>query len=96
MVTDQIKEKIEEQDMFGHVVNLNFDRKGNSHNTWIGGIFSILIKLFMVVFISLKFKRLIYRDGPNVAVAGLLVKVDLMGEVAWNETNLVSFFVMKH
>ena len=29
--------------MFGHEIDLNFDKKGEKHNTLIGGFFSIII-----------------------------------------------------
>jgi hypothetical protein len=46
---------------------LNFNNKGDSHNTMIGGIFSIIIKLFMVVYISLLIKRMLLSEGNDLS-----------------------------
>ena len=34
-------------DMFGHQIVLNFNKNGDSHTTFIGGFFSILVKVVM-------------------------------------------------
>lgn len=81
--------------MFGHPVTLNFDKKGDTHNTWIGGIFSIFVKLFMVFFIALKVKKLVLREGAGTSNATILKKVDLMGDVEWNDLRISTFFVLK-
>ena len=40
-------DKVRSFDMFGHVVNLNFDQRGVAHKTFIGGFFSIFIRIFL-------------------------------------------------
>ena len=81
--------------MFGHVINLNFDKQGDSHKTFIGGIISIMVKILMFVYVSVKFDKLIYREGSSNAVTALLVKMDTMGEVMFNQTSMVMFYMMK-
>ena len=81
--------------MFGHVINLNFDKQGDSHKTFIGGIISIVVKILMFVYVSVKFDKLIYREGSSNAVTALLVKMDTMGEVMFNQTSMVMFYMMK-
>lgn len=49
-------------DMFGHQIGFNFERKGDSHNTIIGGTFSMLIKVFMIAYITICFKRLLLNE----------------------------------
>ena len=62
-----------ERDIFGHSISLNFDKKGDSHRTVIGGFFSILIKVFLIVYIIYKGKVLIYvENDTNVS----LIKVE--------------------
>jgi hypothetical protein len=36
---------MQEYDMFGHVINLNFNKNGSEFKTPIGGCFSIVIKI---------------------------------------------------
>ena len=41
---------VRDQDMFGHVIALNFNKKGESHTTLIGGFFSVLIKIAFSIY----------------------------------------------
>ena len=54
--------KITSQDLFGHVVTLNFNEKGDSHKTLGGGACSILVRAMTVVYIYILFKQLILRE----------------------------------
>ena len=42
---------IKDQDNFGHIININFDKNGSSHKTSIGGCLSMVIKLTMGYYI---------------------------------------------
>ena len=55
-----VPDYVREKDMFGHTITFNFDRKGDTHNTIIGGFFSLIIKLFLYFYIALCFERLIF------------------------------------
>ena len=46
---------IKDRDMFGHAVKLNFNQKGDTHNTVIGGVGSILLNLVIYGFSAYKF-----------------------------------------
>jgi hypothetical protein len=54
---------IRSYDMFGHLITMNFNKRGQRHKTHIGAIFSILIKVFIYLYIGLTFKQLIYMDA---------------------------------
>ena len=58
---------IESHDLFGHIVNLNFNRNNNSHNTALGGLISILIKIFMIVYIGLISKKVVLSEGNDLS-----------------------------
>ena len=81
--------------MFGHVINLNFDKQGDSHKTYIGGIVSLIVKTLMAIYIMMKFQKLIYMEGSNNGVVALLVKMDLIGDVQVNETNMMIFHTLR-
>ena len=53
---------IKTHDLFGHKIELNFNKKGSSHNTLIGGVFSILIKMVMLIYIYLLVKKLVNNE----------------------------------
>ena len=43
---------IRRQDLFGRKVEFGFNNEGSSHNTYIGGGFSVIVRSFIIVFIS--------------------------------------------
>ena len=47
----KLKSFIRKSDLFGHVIQLNFNQQGSSHQTVIGGYVSILIYAFMGFYI---------------------------------------------
>ena len=58
--------KIKNKDLFGHVIQLNFNQKGSSHRTVIGGLLSLIIYSFMGFYILLSFNKLIFNlDDKN-------------------------------
>jgi sorbitol-specific phosphotransferase system component IIC len=48
-----------DQDEFGHVIALNFQKKGEEHKTMIGGLFSFLISILLLVYFGLCINKLI-------------------------------------
>lgn len=46
-----LREFIENNDLFGHQLNLNLNRVGGSHKTIFGGIISIIFKLVVSYYI---------------------------------------------
>ena len=49
---DKLRKIIKKIDIFGYPVNLNFNKKSNFHNTILGGIFSILLFVFMIAYFT--------------------------------------------
>ena len=45
-------------DMFGHLITLNFNLKGNRHKTMVGAVFSLGIKFSIYVYIILTFRTM--------------------------------------
>ena len=54
MGKNRLYNKVRDRDMFGHHVTLNFNRKGDTYNTIIGGIASLFIKLLIFGFLAYK------------------------------------------
>ena len=60
---------IKSQDLFGHEVSLNFNKKGSSHNTIIGGAVSVLVKAFMAFYTVLLVKTMVlYQKNNNQSI----------------------------
>ena len=45
---------IKNLDIFGHPIALNFNKEGTSYQTWIGGVFTLLIYVFTLLFVAYK------------------------------------------
>jgi hypothetical protein len=65
---NQISSFVKKRDLFGHIIQLNFNQKGSSHNTVIGGATSIIIKAFMAFFIWVNLEKLVFNlDDKNTS-----------------------------
>ena len=62
--------------MFGHVINLNFNKQGESHKTSVGGFFSLIIKCFLLLYVGLNFKKLIWHEDDSNSVEYSLMDLD--------------------
>lgn len=92
-VRKRFKKIIKSQDMFGHIVNLNFNKNGSEHTTFIGGFTSGIIKIFISFYVLILLQRTIwFEDNKNTST---LTVIDLIEEdrdvTMYNETNLVVF-----
>lgn len=82
---------IAEQDMFGHTIQLNFDKQGDSQKTAIGGVFSILIRLAMTLYVGLNLKKMFWLENNENNTTADLQKIEELGIVKYNETNFMFF-----
>ena len=58
-----------DKDLFGHSVTFNFDRKGDTHKTAIGGILSVIIKLFLTFYVVILLRKFFTRGDPANGVS---------------------------
>ena len=62
-ISKAIKRYFTSRDIFGHHVKFNFNRNGHSHNTVFGGICSVILMLFLAVYVGLLiFKMLLFEE----------------------------------
>ena len=54
---------LKKHDMFGHLILMNFNKRGNQHKTQIGAFFSIFIKFFIYTYVALTIKTLIFLEA---------------------------------
>jgi hypothetical protein len=77
---ENLKKKLEgqvkDQDFFGHPISWNFNRQGESHNTLLGGIISMFIKLAFTFYVSVKVRRFVLHEGSENSSATILAKMD--------------------
>jgi hypothetical protein len=81
--------------MFGHIIRLNFNREGDSHQTFIGGFFSIFIKLGMTFYIFMNFKKMIFYEDDSTVTEVNSLDLDTYGEKDFDETNMNMFYVLR-
>ena len=71
----RFKHYVRDYDMFGHAIPFNFN--GNeSHNTFIGGLISIIINVFIIWYVLINFIKLVNKDGDSISTTYL--KLDLL------------------
>ena len=80
---------IKSHDLFGHSVHLQFNQKGNTHNTVIGGIFSVFIKLVVLLYTAILFKKLIEMEGDTNGSFIEPQNFEEVGELKMNETDVI-------
>ena len=95
-IRGRFKKFIKSQDMFGHVVNLNFNKNGTEHTTFIGGFISGMVKIVIGFYVFLLFRRTIFYLDNNISSVPTVVDLvhDDKGVTLYNETNLLIFHRM--
>ena len=92
-IRKKFKKLIKSQDMFGHVVNLNFNQNGTEHTTLIGGLISGLVKILISFYVLILFHRTYTYDDNNISSSPTVLDlIDPEREVTnYNETNLLVY-----
>ena len=83
-VREKISDTIAEQDMFGHVITCNFAKKGETHGTIAGGCFSVLVKIILVIYIYVCFKRMINQESDTMITVVGSLDLNEEGDVDYN------------
>ena len=77
---------IKKQDLFGHRILLNFNKKGSSYQSILGGSFSILIKLIILIYFGFLTNSLIAHENDNTQSITVPLDTEALGNVNFNET----------
>ena len=83
---------IKKFDIFGHPIELNFNKKGSSHKTLIGGVFSIIGLTLWMIFFIITLRRWIIRDSDDFSSQIIPQNYTEMGIVDYKESGTVLFF----
>jgi len=81
--------------MFGHAVQFNFNRNGETHNTLIGGFLSMFVKLALGIYIYTKVSNLIMMKDAAVETKIKSLDVIHLPEVSWESSNTALFWTMR-
>ena len=82
-------------DMFGHLITMNFNKKGSRHNTQIGAMFSLLIKFFIYVYIGLTFKTLLFKGANKNGTTNTIEPITDFGKVAYADSGFRAIYVLR-
>lgn len=91
-----LKDWVCDKDFFGHTVTLNFDNKGDTHNTAIGGFFSLFIRAFITWYVTLNIYKLITFGGDNMQYTESLLNLKEMKDVDYDKTFFRIFVELKN
>ena len=81
--------------MFGHTINLNFNKEGDSHQTLIGGFFSIFIRFAMFIYVFMNFKKMILHEDDSTFTEVNTIDLEEYGEKPFSETEMNMFHVIR-
>ena len=82
-------------DMFGHDVRLNFNKHGVTHNTAIGGFFSILIKMAIAFYVFINVSKLVHYDDDQIRMTVSNLNLTSEGVLNYDTTNVTLFWVLR-
>ena len=80
--------------MFGHTIKLNFDKQGDTHKTLIGGLFSMFLRLVILVYIIILWKRLLLNEADQIDTEFNMLDLETLGVVHYNQTNMTLFYAL--
>ena len=63
-----LKNYIKDRDQFGHPISLNFSYKGDTHNTILGGLLSVIVNVMLLY--------VIFEKGNHKLGDYVMVKID--------------------
>ena len=91
----KLKNFVKSYDEFGHEIALNFDKKGETHKTTIGGCISMMLRIFLTIYFILRAKILVFNE-ENFDVS-LMSANDLQqqGDILYNDLDMTLFFVVR-
>ena len=75
-------------------LNLNNNSKDPKHKTLIGGIFSIALGIWILIFVSLKIKQVWFRENNKLYFH--YIQEDEKTIYNFNDTRFLSFFVIRN
>ena len=80
--------------MFGHKVVLNFNRKGETFKTGVGGFTSIIIKILISYFIYGKMTKLFNHELNQINKNEQSININEIKKQSLKEMKIVPFFQM--
>ena len=92
----QTKHKIKSKDIFGYqpTFNINSNSNNPTHKTFIGGFITIILFAWVFILVVFKLKQVVFSENNNLYFHS--IEQDETAIINYNETTLVSFYVLRH
>lgn len=81
--------------MFGHSISMNFDNKHPTHNTGIGGLFTLLTYAIIIAMVAIKTQRIITYGNPDLNSITELSPEGLKEDHDYTDMNAFNFHSIK-
>ena len=87
---------LKDYDMFGHQVQMNYNREMDTYNTKCGGCMSFCIKLMMLIMVIEKFRIMWYLLDDNIVKSSHSIDLVEAGELDYRATNMNMFWAVRN
>ena len=95
MCNKQLHRFVKGMDLFGQPVSFHFNGKGDRSNTIVGGFCSVLIKLFIFVYLLTRFKMLAEKQNNLITETIEPADFESLGEINMvSDSGILPFFVL--
>mmetsp|Transcript_41069 Transcript_41069/g.62447 ORF Transcript_41069/g.62447 Transcript_41069/m.62447 type:complete len:103 (-) Transcript_41069:1838-2146(-) len=95
-VSRNVSASIKHFDMFGYTIALNFNQKGESHKTILGGIVSLIVHTIIFIYIYIHLKKMILKEDNKNYTEASVVNLAEEGEVPLINTHTLTYSVIRH
>ena len=95
MFGKRFSQYVKSKDMFGHTIKLNFNKQGDTHQTIIGGFFSLIISLAMTTYVFINVKKLWLYEDDSLNLEIQKLDLDSLDELAYGSSDLFMFHTIR-
>lgn len=86
---------VRKRDLFGYQVALNYDKNQNKKKSLLGGTFSLIIQIYMILYIVQKWSKLVSVTSFDIKEFGLHKHPETIGNVPFNQQNFTMLYVLR-
>ena len=94
MANSWLSSFIRNRDYFGNPILLTFNKKGNTHNTFLGGLVSLLVNITFLGYAFVNFQKLIFYLEDRILTTFSTVAFEEFGEINFADTNYMFSFTL--
>ena len=93
-ITSSLSKMLSNRDLFGHPIQLNFNKSGPTHKTPFGGILSMFISVVILAYFGLNIKKMILFENDKVTERVKRQNLELLGDIEFKDTRFFMSYVL--